>query len=172
MFKFKNGLIYKFRTAFTLVEILIVVAIIALLAAIAIPSLLRTRLNANEETAQSTIEMVSRACERYRAAQRIPSYDPAGPPAPANMAVTAANPPYLDAGIFAAAGRQGYIFTYTPMAEVGNVTQQYVCGGEPVTINVTGGRTFAINETGVLRVQAGKSTIDTQALYNAMTVVQ
>lgn len=156
------------RKGFTLVEIMIVVAIIALLAAIAIPNLLRARLNANEAAAQSTLKTVSTACESYRAAQTIPSYDPAA--LAANM--TGATPPYLDAGIFAAAGRQGYIFTYTPMAAVGGVTQQFVCGAEPVTVNVTGGRTFAVNETGVLRAQAGKTTINSQALYDAMTVVQ
>ncbi len=158
------------RKGFTLVEIMIVVAIIALLAAIAIPNLLRARLNANEAAAQSTLKTVSTACESYRAAQTVPTYDSAGPPEPTNM--TTASPPYVDAGIFAVAGRQGYIFTYTPMAAVGGVIQQYVCGAEPITLNVTGSRTFAINETGVLRATAGKSTINTQALYNAMTVVQ
>lgn len=153
---------------FTFVEIMIVVAIIALLAAIVIPNILRARLNSNESAAQSTLRLVSKACESYRVAQRIPSYDPAA--LGANM--TGATLPYLDAGIFATGGREGYIFTYTPMAAVGSVTQQYVCGGEPVTLNITGSRTFAINETGVLRVQAGKATISTEELYNAMTVIQ
>ena len=165
-------MIHKLKNkGFTFVEIIIVVSIIALLAAVVIPNLLRARLNANEEAAQSTIEIISRACERYRAAQRIPAYDPAGPPAPTNMLAPAAGPAYVDAGIFAVSGSQGYIFTYTPMAVVGNITQQYVCGAEPITLNITGGRTFAINETGVLRATAGKSTINTQVLYNAMTVV-
>jgi len=154
------------RKGFTLVEIMIVVAIIALLAAIAIPNLLRARLNANEAAAQSTLKTVSTACESYRAAQTTPSY----PSLTTDM--SDATPPYLDGGIFAAAGRQGYIFTYTPDAAVGGIVQNYVCGGEPVTLNVTGNRSFAINASGVLRAQDGKATINTQALYDAMTVVQ
>ena len=160
------------KKGFSFVEIMVVAAVIALFAAIVIPNLLRARLKVNEEAAQSTLERISMACERYRAAQRIPSYDPAGPPAPTNMIASTANPPYLEAEIFAITGKQGYVFTYTPITIVGSIIQQYVCGGEPVNVNVTGGRTFAVNETGVLRVIIGKSTIDTQGLYNAMTVVQ
>jgi len=156
------------RKGFTLVEIMIVVAIIALLSAIAIPNLLRARLNANEAAAQSTLKTVSTACESYRAAQTVPSYDPAA--LGANM--TGAVPPYLDVGVFAVAGRQGYLITYTPATAAGGVIQQYICGAEPVTLNVTGGRTFAINETGVLRAQVGKATITTVAGYIAMTAVQ
>jgi prepilin-type N-terminal cleavage/methylation domain len=95
------------RKGFTLVEIMIVVAIIALLAAIAIPNLLRARLNANEAAAQSTLKSISTAIESFRAGQTTPSY-------PANDSgdgvltdVSDATPPYLDGGIFAAAGRQG-----------------------------------------------------------------
>lgn len=156
------------RKGFTLVEIMIVVAIIALLAAIAIPNLLRARLNANEAAAQSTLKTVSTACESYRAAQTIPSYDPAA--LGANM--TGATPPYIDIGVFVAGGRQGYIITYSAQPAVGGITQQYVCGAEPVTVNVTGGRTFAINETGVLRAQPGKALVTTTAAYDLMTVVQ
>ena len=56
------------RKAFTLVEIMIVVAIIALLAAIAIPNLLRARLSANDALAQSTLRTISTAIETYATA--------------------------------------------------------------------------------------------------------
>ncbi len=149
------------RKGFTLVEIMIVVAIIALLAAIAIPNLLRARVNANEAAAQSTLKTISTACESFRAAQTTPAY----PSAAADL--TGATPPYIDSTVFAAAGRQGYVFTYTQLSN-----NAYVCSGEPDVDGTTGTRTFAVDSSGVIRATAGKSTINTQALYDAMTVIQ
>jgi len=140
---------------FTLVEIMIVVAIIALLSAIAIPNLLRARLNANEAAAQSTLKIISTACESYRAVQTIPSYDPAA----GGTNMTGATPPYLDVGVFALAGRQGYLFTYTPGAAVGGIIQTYDCGAQPVTLNVTGIRGFVIDEIGVMRQDVNTNNV-------------
>ena len=53
---------------FTLVEIMIVVAIVALLVGVAVPNFLRTRINANETSAQATLRSFASACESYAAA--------------------------------------------------------------------------------------------------------
>src|SRR3989338_4454068 len=80
---------------FTLVEIMIVVAIIALLAAIAIPNLTRATVDANNSSAQATLKMISTAMENYYAINS--SYPP-----DTNTLLTAA-PPYMSSDYFAGA---------------------------------------------------------------------
>lgn len=128
------------RKGFTLVEIMIVVAIIALLAAIAIPNLLRARLNANEAAAISSLRTISTACESFRAAQNPITY-------PANLAaLSGANPAYIDATL-GTGTKQGYTFVYALVN-----ANQYTCTGTPVTANVTGVRVFFVDESGVIRL--------------------
>lgn len=133
------------RKGFTLVEIMIVVAIIALLAAIAIPNLLRARHNANEAAAIASCRTISTALESYRAAQTPPTYVGG-----TLAALAAANPPYIDATLGAASaapGKQGYTFALA----ITNANQ-YTCTATPVTANVTGTRVFVVTESGVITV--------------------
>jgi len=135
------------RHGFTLVEIMIVVAIIALLAAIAIPNLLRARHNANEAAAIAAVRTISTACESFRAAQTPTSY-------PADLAaLSAAVPPYIDAALAGATtaetARQGYFYTY---AQVAGGANQYTCTAAPAVSGTTGTRVFFVDESGVIRL--------------------
>lgn len=126
----------RMRKGFTLVEIMIVVAIIALLAAIAIPNLLRARLNANESVAMATVRTISTAAESWAAANN--GNYPTG-----EGVLTGATPPYLNQA-YCGLTVQGYIYTCTFAATA------YSVAGAPANAGVSGNRTFTITTGGVL----------------------
>jgi prepilin-type N-terminal cleavage/methylation domain-containing protein len=127
---------------FTLVEIMIVVAIIALIAAVAIPNMLRARHNAGETSAIASMRTLVGALESFRANQTPLTY-------PANLvALSNAVPPYIDA-VLSSGTKQGYTFTFTP-----TLPNTYTIAAAPVTAGVTGTRGFFVDQTGVIRVAA------------------
>ena len=132
------------KKGFTLVEIMIVVAIIALLAAIAIPNLLRARHNANESAAIGSLRTLSTAMESYRSVQIPASY------AGATLAVLGAppaGPAYID-GKLATGSKQGY--TFTLVVGAGAQPQTYTIDAIPQAYQTTGSRSFQVTQTGVI----------------------
>lgn len=125
------------RRGFTLVEIMIVVAIIALLATIGIPGLLRVRITANESAAQASLRAISTACETYASAND-------GKYPVSEAVLTGATPPYLNTG-YADKTIQGYTYTYTTVADTG-----YEIAAAPAKCGTSGRKTYTIKTGGVL----------------------
>lgn len=129
---------------FTLLELIIVTGIIALIARLAIPQLLRARLNANESAAITTLHSYSFALQGFQAAN-----PPLGFPATLVSLAPLNQPPYIDLILATVApARHGYSFFYTQVPGVPSI--QYHIYAEPQVINSTGIRGFYVDEQGVL----------------------
>ncbi len=129
----------KRNKGFTLIELMIVVAIIAIIVAIAIPNLMRSRIQSNESSAIGNLRTILGAQVAFNASTNAYATDLA--------TLGGTNPPYLDgnwAGI-----KNGYNF-----ASVLNATgTNFACTADPAEPNVTGVRGFFVDASGVIRAE-------------------
>jgi type IV pilus assembly protein PilA len=135
------------QAGFSLIELLIVVAIIGIIAAIAIPNLLASRRAANEGSAQSSIRTIHSAQATYQAT--------GGNGAFSSTLVGLKGQNLID-GVLGGADpstKSGYSFALVDVSGTG-ATAQFGATAVPSTtsgVSQTGTRRFAITQTGVLR---------------------
>ncbi len=167
---------------FSLIELLIVVAIILIIAAIAIPNLLSARMAANEAAAAQTVRTITTASMAYSS-----TYQNGFPPSlaalggPSGMPATCDQAILMDPIITSPPNeKSGYIFSYTPVgapvtAPLGCSaagTNGYLITAAPVNRTITGLRSFCSDEPGTIHVDTNGVAAGSQGACETLPVLQ
>ena len=156
------------QKGFSLIELLIVVAIILIIAAIAIPNLLRARMAANESSAIASIRTINTAEITYNSTYPTVGFANSlailGPNA--NPCVPTSTNACLIDSVLSAGIKSGYNFAAANAG--GPPATQYYARATPVTPNQTGVRSFCAFEDAVVRVQAAGGAIASETACQAL----
>src|SRR5579859_4337673 len=148
------------QQGFSLIELLIVVAIILIIAAIAIPNLLRSKMAANEASAVASLRTYNTAIVAYQTTYNTdPTTDFAMlGPVSGGGSPSASAADLVDSllGITGSPTKSGYTFTYAPATTTAPVTQ-YTILAVPSSTS-TGQRKFFTDQSGVIRQTTDGST--------------
>ena len=143
------------QRGFSLIELLIVVAIILIIAAIAIPNLLRSKMAANEASAVGSLRTLNTSCVDY-----VTTYG--GFPAALSYlggegtsSIPTSTTAELIDNVLQTGLKSGYSFSFSAASpdSAGNI-DNYLITAAPIKPGTTGIRYFYTDQTGVIRANS------------------
>jgi prepilin-type N-terminal cleavage/methylation domain-containing protein len=139
------------QRGFSLIELLIVIAIILIILSIALPQMSKSRMNAQEMAAVAEVGTINKAEVQYYSqfGQYATVLAQLGPPASAGAAEGPQSAGLIPGGL-ASGASGGYNFTIAPSA------QGYAVSAVPKVYNSTGRRTFYTDQSGITRQNWGQ----------------
>ncbi len=137
------------RAGFSLVELLIVIAIILIILGVALPRLNQARITANEMSAVRSITVIHTAEQQYMSqyGKFASSLDELGPPTSGNASATSAD---LISGDLAKGEKQGYKFTLQANPS------GYAVNANPVGFGTSGKNTYYSDQSMTIRKNNGQ----------------
>ena len=159
----QNQLIMQKQNGFSLIELLIAVAIILVIAAIAIPNLLEARKSANEASAVGSIREIRSAEFSYYStytavgfALKLGDLGGTSPCTPSSTTGCLIDN-FLATATPGGTGKSGYYFLATGISSGATLNSEFAIGASPIEFNRTGNRNFCTTNDGVLRSQPGST---------------